>query len=405
MCEYALAVVAQIEGADLSGQQYRSARRILDRAQADGCVTLTIEQALRICETKSSGTMRNHLIALKKAGIITYSIAWDVDIQFTAWPNVERDTRAILHAPRANFDNTRAILHAPHAQDLPVEPEESLTMHTPRARCTPHVQIRAESEDFSTPHVQIRANSPALGGTIGGVGWDLDPIPSSESNQPTNPAPVGRNPEEGNSIDPVEQAHSVALLIAAGVIPANAKRLATTHPFERVQRAVAHWWCHKGVTFQETPGIVVTWLDDWQKAGLPPDLPAAFRRSDLYRRHRTRAQQAADAQVTVHLPQAVHHRQPPKPKAEDPLAALWGEITATLPEGTQVYLHHTHLVSLSDGIAQIVAPAAHLPWLRTQLQRRLVRDFALLEQPVTAVQFVADGQEVAIQEVGHASTP
>lgn len=392
MCEYALAVVAQIEDADLSGQQYRSARRILDRAQADGCVKLTIKQALRICETKSSGTMRNHLIALKKAGIITYSIAWDVDIQFTAWPHVERDTRAILHAPRA--------------QDLPVEPEESLTMHAPRARCTPRVQIRAESEDLSTPHVQIRANSPAVGGIIGGVGWDLDPIPSSESNQPTNPAPVGRNSEEANpTIDPVEQAHSVALLLAAGVIPANAKRLATTHPFERIQRAVAHWWCHRGTTFQETPGIVVTWLDDWQKAGLPPDLPAAFRRSDLYRRHRTRAQQAADAQVTVQLPQPVHHRQPPKPKAEDPLGALWGEITATLPEGTQVYLHHTHLVSLSDGIARIVAPAAHLPWLRTQLQRRLVRDFALLEQPVTAVQFVADGQEIAIQEVPHASTP
>lgn len=91
----------------------------------------------------------------------------------------------------------------------------------------------------------------------------------------------------------------------------------------------------------------------------------------------------------------IHPRLPPEPRAEDPLAALWREITAALPEGAQIYTRQAHLVSVADGHAQIVAPATVVPWLRTQLGRRLKRDFAVCGHDV---------QEVTIQEVGHAST-
>ena len=422
MREYVLAALQQIESDEqLSTAHYRTVRRLLDRVGANGELHLDRDEAMALCGATATGTMRAHLIALQNAGILIYNINCQIHIGFLAWPAVEI---------RANSRENSEL-------DPVFEPDAELT----RASCA-----RYRAQD-----ARNRANLADFGGDKGGVGWDLDlPIPLEITDQPTNqPAPVlaqpepetatavpaqpqslpattqpvqptpepatdpqsgahlgSRNPQSAicNPGSPVEQALSLALLVAAGVIARNAKRLAVEQPFERVQRATAHWYAGKGSRFEETPGIVVSWLDDWANAGIPLALSPAFLRSDLYRRHRTRAQIAADtaAGAAYSIPAPPRPALRPLPPPPDELTALWSYIVAAYPESAQLYLRQAHLVSLAGGVAQVVATPPVLPWLRTQLSRRLVRDFALREQPVTAVVFAPPVEE----EVAYAgSTP
>lgn len=90
-----------------------------------------------------------------------------------------------------------------------------------------------------------------------------------------------------------------------------ATRIAAEHPFERVRSCAASWWMNRravGGKLENSPGIVLYWLDNW------PDRPpntydvAAWRQTDLYRQHRTPAELAAgddggeQERVAMYLP-------------------------------------------------------------------------------------------------------
>lgn len=79
--------IDQIETADLPAPVYRTARRLLDLDQAGtGVIKLSTISMLDIAGTASTGTMRRHLWALAKAGIIHYSINGAVHVSFCAAP-------------------------------------------------------------------------------------------------------------------------------------------------------------------------------------------------------------------------------------------------------------------------------------------------------------------------------
>lgn len=383
---YIATALQQIEVAELSAAQYRTARRLLDRAGHDGQLLLSLDEALTIAGTTALGTLRGHLIALARAGILRYSNARGaLLVGFLAWPVITQ--RANLITPRSNVITQRANLITPRSQMEPTEPNDELNR-------APDDQNRASHDQNRAPDDQICSPDDHLGGIKGGlVGWiDHSLIPSEESNQPTNP--ITPNLEGGPKPDPVEHALSLAMLAAAGVAPVAAKAIADAHPFALVQRAVGFWWDNREAKFK-SPGIIVYWFKNLETAGIPVELSAQFRRSDLYRRHRTRAQIEADAGQVVVLrsePPPVHRG--PTVAADDPLGALWADIVATRNPSQRLYLEGARLAVLADGHAQIVADARFVGWLNAQMSKSVSRELAMRGHPASVV-FVAE-------EVGHA---
>lgn len=388
---YTATALSQIEEADLSAAHYRTARRLLDRVGADGELHLEHEEARALCDTQSTNTMRAHLITLQNAGILMYAINCQIHVGFLAWPAVE--IRANSRATRSNLIATRSESRATRSNLIEFEPDDELTR-------SQDDQIRAQDDQIRASCDQIRAQDDHFGGDKGGVvSWlDLPTPPSSEeTNQPTNPAPnleTGPEPKTATA-DPVTHALGISLLIAAGIAPVQAKAIADSAPLALIQRAVGYWWDNREVKFR-SPGIIVHWFKNLDSAGIPAELSSQFRRSDLYRRHRTRAQTAADAASGERAlsyppaPPAVHRG--PSVSTDDPLGALWADIVATRNQSARLYLEGARLVTLDAGQARVVADPRWVSWLQAQMARPLERELALRGHEATRVVFEAAGE-------------
>lgn len=428
MCEQAALARINEVAAYLTAPQYRTARQLLDRVGTDGTIRLERDQLKQICNTAADGTMRAHLIALSRHGIIKYFINRQVYIQF--WPAWQPETRATVLtkelAPDEFYDPIRA------------QGDHKLTKRITATRiCDP---IRAqgdhmspESPEYQLTVAKIRDHMRALGDHI--LTKELTPVeicdPIRASSDPiralgdhiltenegeTAPTytharaqlvskldPILSTIEENNlltnslepNIDKVEQSVTFALLCQIRVKSVDAKRLATIHPLTRVREAVSHWWFNRksmGGEFGETPGIVVYWLDKWNDCSVPA-LDERFLRTDLYRRFRTETELASDqpsdppSNETLWVDAA-----PPSPTvlppvldADPQLGRLWATIVSDYPPTTQHFLKMARLVRIEDQQAVIHAPRAAAQWLHLQLRRRLVRSFTVTGRPVAAV--------------------
>ena len=434
MCEQsALARINEV-AACLTAPQYRTARRLLDCVGADGTIRLEREQCRRLCNTSADGTMRAHLIALSRHGIIKYFINRQVYIQF--WPAWQPETRATVltkeltpdefydpiraqgdgEARRCDHKFTKRItvtrfcdpMRAQGDHMSPDSPEYQLTIAkirdhmralgdhiltkelTPVEICDP---IRASSDPIRALGDPILTENegktaPTYTRARAQLVSKLDPILSTieENNLLTN----SLNP----NIDKVEQSVTFALLCQIRVKSVDAKRLATIHPLARVREAVSHWWFNRksmGGEFGETPGIVVYWLDKWNDCSVPA-LDDRFLRTDLYRRFQTDAERDSEPAVeplveTLWMDAAPPPATvlPPVPDADPQLGKLWATIVSDYPPTTQHFLKMARLIRIEDQQAVIHAPRAAAQWLQLQLHRRLVRSFAVTGRPVSAV--------------------
>lgn len=323
----------QIEAAALSDKQYRAARRLLDHAaQRRGQLKLSKEDALAVCTTQTNGAMRRLLGQLKKAEIINYRVNGYVYVNFCAW-GADDAARAESDHPRAESDHPRALSDHPRALSDHIEP---------------------------STYTHARA----------GVGWLVGITTTSleDDNQPTNPPQTTSNAPA----DPVAQAMAFGLLKSSGIMPLNAKRLAEQHDLPSIRRAVGHWWDNRNGDFR-SPGIVVSWLDKPDAAGLP-DCSDAFMRSPLYRQWRTKSEieeeQAETAANALRQAAAPPPREPP-----GPLEQLWREITALA--SCEGWLEGTRLVELSEARALIVAPRRNAEYIRSRLAKQIHRSLAI----------------------------
>lgn len=377
---YIATALQQIDALD-SSALYRTARRLLDRVSASGELHLEHDAALAIVNTTAIGTLRAHLIALQSAGIIQYAINHQIHVGFLAWPMIAE--RANSRGNRANFTEIRSNSREFPTEPTPVGPEAEPA----RAEIG---ENRAEIGENRANFGENRAEIARNGGTIGGlVGWLDCSISSSdqESNQPTNLTPNLEGEPKPN--DPVEHALSLALLTAAGVAPVQAKAIADAHPFGLVQRAVGFWWDNRETKFK-SPGIIVYWFKNLGSAGIPGELSAQFRRSDLYRRHRTRSQIEADSgSVVVLRSESPPVHRGPVVATDDPLGAMWSDIVATRNPSQRLYLEGARLTVLADGHAQIVADARFVPWLNAQMSKAVERELAMRGHPASVI-FVAE---------------
>lgn len=76
------AALDAIDAAPLSAPVYRTARRLLDLADAAGYCNLTAADLLAVCATDTKDTVRHHLFSLRRANLIEYSSGRLVSVRF-----------------------------------------------------------------------------------------------------------------------------------------------------------------------------------------------------------------------------------------------------------------------------------------------------------------------------------
>ncbi len=272
-------IVERVETAELSAATYRTARRLLDRAN-DGTGHLRMAHAdLRtICQTEADGTARRQLIELQAAGIITYRRNSDVQIWFADW----RSDNVI-----SGDQPSSAVISGDH---------QAREMITPRAPLITSGNGKVSSGDHHTREMittrSKRAHSDHLPHTHASAP-DLDRQTDRLHGDPSVCLSV---PAEAPG--PEEQVQSVALLRDREVRldPANTKRLAAAHPFERIRYCVGAWYMNRRPHGKlDSTGAIIYWLDNWPHKEPNRFTEADWRKTPLYHRHRPPDEAEAEA--------------------------------------------------------------------------------------------------------------
>jgi len=383
----------QIDQADLSAAEYRAVRRLLDVAATTGHAKLTKEHCSTLCCTTSDGATRRLLGSLQRAGLIHYSTNGCSTVCFVTWDAADRRVQECVHEPsdsltaandsdhpRAKRDHPRALLDHDEAD----ETNESLTVDKksdhPRAK-SDHPRALLDHDEAAT-YTHARAR---------GVCLFVDPILSNQEDLITNK----------QTPDPEEQALAFALLSFLRVKAPVAKELAGQHSLQTIREACSHWWFNRksaGGQFEETPGIVVYWLNNWQSAGVPA-LSPHFQRSELYRNFRTATELAADRQAEAELAAVVIRPQPAVVTASaevlptDPRAAVWDQMLAelrlTLADATyQAFVRDTKVIASDNNLWRVqVANKSALDWVQNRLANKIKRTLSSITNQSVTVEF------------------
>jgi hypothetical protein len=404
------AAVRQIDQARLTATQYRAARRLLDAAAATGHVKVTKEVAAALCFMESEGATRRLLGALQQAKIIHYSINSYVYVDFTAWSPVAKTDH-----PRAVLARTRAVLDHDWIDEGDDDGLTDLKMDHLRAEMartravldhgiSSNGHLRSESARTRSKTARVRAESDhpraetdrTYAHAHAHVCLSVDPISLSSSDKEEQTDK--QTPEGVSTIDPIERSISFALLCAIRVWTDEAKQLSEQKTLNQVREAVCRWFFNRksvGGEFDETPGIVVYWLKNWENAGVPP-LDPRFRQTEYYRQFRTPLEIEADEQAEAEeeAQQAAWVRPAPAEATTvaEPVSELDGVWAATLAayrvQAREIVDHQlkgTRLVAVADGRAVIEAPGRWVEWIQNRLQRRLLNELKLSGLAVTSL--------------------
>lgn len=415
---------------ELSRSVRLTARMLLDLVDQHGYIRMEYDAALQVTEIDEVGTLRGHLSQLKSAGILAlYHLNGAVDITFAGFPTRALRAEMIAGRARARVGRAESNEHAPTTPpNLPQNNTENVNLRAPFAReVAIFVQQRAEDArtegDLQSNLYISHAPAPAL------VGWLADTTPSTPgllfepTNQPnpdkasqaasldapgaeTLPPPPPASTAT-SQLDPVEQAMSYSLLLAVRMIPANAKRLSRSFRFETIREAVAWWEMNRqsqGGRFEETPGIVVRWLDTPDKFAVPR-LDPAWLQSEFGRRWRTKAEIEAEQQEQQRKEEErawlLAEKQAdlsPDPVDEPPqeqLDELWTRALDALVEHlpavtVNTWLGNTRLRQVGGQTVVVAASNYAAAWIAQNLISKIRRQLVALDLSVHQLRVVAD---------------
>lgn len=267
----------EINRSDLPASTCRNALQLLAMAHADnGHVMITWDDLSGMWGV-SVGRSRKHLGAMQAANVLHYSSNGDgiVYVNFKAW--------ARAHARKTSTDETENARGSDEKRAWARAAEVDATVDDQEAR----VDARKTSTDETknargrakNDHYLTRAGAPVLTDRL------------TDQNDPTS------NVSQSVTAPPLDERRQSETLLRDIRIPGrDAARIALAHPYSRVRDAVAAWWMNRksaGGKLENSPGIVLYWLNNW------PDKPpnhyddAAWRKEDLYLRHRTPQEVAA----------------------------------------------------------------------------------------------------------------
>jgi len=407
-----VAMLEAIEDADLPIAVYRTAVRLARLADATGTVSLSWEayQALTGCGHVDAA--RRHLRQMHAAGLIEWSggktvvVRWTAqllpenaqllrgdaqqmsedaqllrgdaqqmseDAQLLRGDNSDGDenaqqvseNRQLLRVDNNDGGENAQLLRG-NAQQMS-EDAQLLRGEEPERAAT----ARKQAATARSPHTRTRER--ALVDCL----IDL-PDPEIDTNQSNNQARVREE-----DCDRAE-----ALLVEVGIAPDKAKALAE-HGFDFVRRAVAHWFTQRkevGGRYDNHPGIVIYWLANPGKAGLPSQLPAEWFYSELGRKYAAPEDPIPALDGGSEFGAGV-----PVAKASDlaeeagDWAMLVRELALSLPgnETVKAWLAQSRLVAAGEveGVplyrVELPDPAG-VGWVRDRLGPRLRRDVSAL---------------------------
>ena len=374
-------MIEQLDNAHLTAQQWRTARRILDRTHPEiGYARLSYEEMAAIVESESQPTVRGHLAALAAAGLITYKrnsavhVYWHIDAR----------------APRAESSAARADCSVVRAPEPPVAPE-------------PETPARAESSvaraNCSVPRAKssvVRTASLKATTTSRQAGLDttacLPAGKGSGENQPQPPTAPASAPLTET------QQRALAMLTdpAIGLDEPAALRIARKFGHGQVLTQCCRYLRDVATGKVESPSIIGYRLSHSYGGGILP----ADHRTEFWERHgeRTRwlpewqeqAEAAAEA-AAIDAPSIPSTPStPPKPKPEpNTPAAWWAQLQSDFalhqPVGAiDSVLQDSWVIDYADGVFTIgIADGFRLDWVEKKLSNQVKRRLAVIMRMAT----------------------
>lgn len=362
----------RLDAANITAQQWRTARRLLDRTHPEnGYARVTYDDMERIVESTSQATVRGHLAALAAAGLITYKrnsaihIYWHIDA-----PDAS--------PARAESSVVRAESSAPRAPEPPAEPEPEPAPSPARAKSSvPRAEssvVRAASLTTTTGRqagLETTASQPA-----GGTGGKPQPQPSAPLTEP--------------------QQRSLAMLTdpAIGLDQTAALRIARKHSHGIILVQCCRYLRDLAAGKVDGPGVIGYRLSRaYGGSILPQD-----HRTEFWQRHGERPQWppawpepqddpaedgANDADPTPSTPSISPTTPPPPPPPGTP-AAWWAQLQADFAlhqpvGGGDSVLQDSWVIDYEDGRFTIgIADAAHLDWMKKKLRNQVRRRLAVI---------------------------
>jgi hypothetical protein len=206
-----------------------------------------------------------------------------------------------------------------------------------------------------------------------------------------------------NQSIPAPEPASLTLLAAVKVSAKEAKPLAVKFPLATIRECVAAWWMNRksvgGKLDDTSSGIVVYWLKEC--AGVPSNGydVAAWRRTDLYRQHRTQDElddeRAAEAEEAAIL--TARHNAPPvlaREPVDDPPSPyldddpIWQELVCHGQAGELAGLVRMDTV---DGVPLYVLAARdplRVQWLNARMASKIRHQVAATVRHPVLVEIV-----------------
>jgi DNA-binding transcriptional ArsR family regulator len=383
----------RLDAANITAQQWRTARRLLDRTHPEnGYARVTYDDMERIVESTSQATVRGHLAALAAAGLITYKrnsaihIYWHIDAPAAS-------------PARAESSVVRAESSAPRAPEPPAEPEPEPAASPARAESS---VVRANCSVPRAESSVVRAASLKATTTSRQAGIDPASQPAGEAGGKPQPQPP-KTPSEPLS---ETQQRSLAMLTdpAIGLDQPAALRIARKHAHGIVLVQCCRYLRDVAAGKVDGPGVIGYRLSRaYGGSILPQDHRTAF-----WERHGERPQwpqpqwpepQDDPADPTPSTP-SISSTPPPPPNTP---AAWWSQLQADFalhqPAGSvDSILQNSWVIAYEDGRFTIgIADAAHLDWMEKKLRNQVRRRLAvIMSQPTVDVTFQVAPKPVAI---------
>lgn len=376
---------------------HSGARLIWMGKESNGYVNLSHEEALSLCGTSAKSTLRYHLMRLRDAGVLRmYSTNGTVRVKVTGYPGSEmiihERARTVSEKTLTASTNSRTVSTNSRTGSTCCEKDDTERERGSRDRAAGQLLRAAGSRD--------RAAGQHYNRNFDDYPNVCDPLVSKLVSNTITETEKITNSLTATTIDPVEEALSVAFLKAAGFFPRTAIELAKKHPFELLRRAVAFWWSNrrsKGGEFAETPGIVLAWLKN-QDSTVIPAMSNDFFGSELFWNHLTSAERDDLEREGRNQPEpdmfeeyAIDVDEPANWPAEN---EIWNQALALLESELPASTYKTWLTSTAAVIDEqsltctvCCDNATTRDWLANRLSQMISRTVNAVAQQRYRVQF------------------
>lgn len=375
-------MIEKLDNAHLTAQQWRTARRILDRTHPEnGYARLSYEEMSAIVGSESQPTVRGHLAALAAAGLITYKrnsavhVYWHIDAR----------------VPRAESSAARAESSVARAPEPPAEPE-------PEAPASP---ARAESSvvraNCSVPRAKssvVRTASLKATTTSRLAGLDTTACKPAGKGSGENQTP---QPPTAPASAPLTETQQRALAMltdpAIGLDEPAALRIARKFGHGQVLTQCCRYLRDVATGKVDGPGVIGYRLSrSYGGSILPADHRTAF-----WERHGERTRwlpewqeqaEAAAIDAAASVPEPVKGPSKPIPEPGTP-AAYWSQLVAdfALHQGVGAVdsvLQDSWVIDYADGVFTIgVVDGFRLDWVEKKLRNQVKRRLAVIMRLAT----------------------